>query len=89
MGSIYHGRVYIDRVLQVFYKLSHCMKKTVKFINEEASSIHGNLRISSVFTSESGEWKLGGFDLLSSMKDEDAIIYVSNLRKSVANADIV
>jgi hypothetical protein len=29
-----------------------------------------------VFTSESGEWKLGGFDILSSMKEDDAIIYV-------------
>lgn len=29
-----------------------------------------------MYTSESGEWKLGGFDILSSMNDEDAIIYV-------------
>jgi hypothetical protein len=35
------------------------------------------VRASSVFTSESGEWKLGGFDILSSMKEDDAIIYVS------------
>ncbi len=31
----------------------------------------------SVYTSESGEWKLGGFDVLSSMKEDDAVIYVS------------
>lgn len=35
------------------------------------------MRASSVFTSQSGEWKLGGFDVLSSMNDEDAVIYVS------------
>ena len=35
------------------------------------------MRASSVYTSESGEWKLGGFDILSSMKEDDAIIYVS------------
>ncbi|KAL1857513.1 hypothetical protein VTK73DRAFT_8050 [Phialemonium thermophilum] len=48
---------------------------TVKFINEEASSIHGNLKVASIYTSESGEWKLGGFEVLSSVKDDDAVIY--------------
>lgn len=32
--------------------------------------------MSSIFTGESGEWKLGGLDILSSMKDDEAIIYV-------------
>jgi hypothetical protein len=41
--------------------------------------VHGYIRASSVFTSESGEWKLGGFEVLSSMKDDDAIIYVRSL----------
>lgn len=49
--------------------------QTVKFINDEASSIHGAIRAGSVYTSESGEWKLGGFEVLSSLKDDDAIIY--------------
>ncbi|KAI9851496.1 MAG: hypothetical protein M1838_003571 [Thelocarpon superellum] len=49
--------------------------RTIKFINDEASSVHGNLRTSSIFTSESGEWRLGGFDVLSSMKDDEAVIY--------------
>ncbi|KAI9776444.1 MAG: hypothetical protein M1839_009555 [Geoglossum umbratile] len=49
--------------------------KTLKFINDEASSIHGNVRVSSIFTSESGEWKLGGLESLSSMKDDEAVIY--------------
>ncbi|PGH02215.1 SCY1 protein kinase [Blastomyces parvus] len=48
---------------------------TLKFINEDASSVHGAVRASSIYTSESGEWKLGGFDILSSMKEDDAIIY--------------
>ena len=39
--------------------------------------MHGNVRVSSVFTSESGEWKLAGLELLSSMKENDAVIYVS------------
>lgn len=48
---------------------------TLSFINDEASSIHGNVRLSSVYASQSGEWRLGGFEVLSSMKDDDAIIY--------------
>lgn len=51
-------------------------QSTLKFINEDASSVHGVVRASSVFTSEGGEWKLGGFDILSSMNDDDAVIYV-------------
>ncbi|EMC97562.1 hypothetical protein BAUCODRAFT_33274 [Baudoinia panamericana UAMH 10762] len=52
----------------------HNVAKTLKFINDEASSVHGNLRASSIYTSESGEWKLGGLDVLSSLKEDDAII---------------
>jgi len=48
----------------------------LKFINEEAASIHGNIRASSIYTTESGEWKLAGFEVLSSMKDDDPITYV-------------
>jgi SCY1-like protein 1 len=48
---------------------------TLRFVNDEGASVHGNIRISSIFTSESGEWKLGGLDILSSMKEEDAVIY--------------
>jgi SCY1-like protein 1 len=51
-------------------------KRTLKFINNEASSIHGNVKVASIYTSESGEWKLGGFEVLSNVKDDEAIIYV-------------
>ncbi|KAK6217588.1 hypothetical protein QIS74_07702 [Colletotrichum tabaci] len=49
--------------------------RTIKFINDEASSIHGNLRVGSIYTSESGEWKMSGFDVLSNVKDDEAVIY--------------
>ncbi|KAF2199095.1 ARM repeat-containing protein [Delitschia confertaspora ATCC 74209] len=52
----------------------HNVAKTVKFINTEATSVHGCIRPSSIFLSESGEWKLGGFDTLSSVKDDDAVL---------------
>ena len=53
----------------------HTIAGTIAFINEEAHSIHGNVRLSSIFVSQSGEWRLGGLELLSSMKEENAIIY--------------
>ncbi|KIX00511.1 uncharacterized protein Z518_10651 [Rhinocladiella mackenziei CBS 650.93] len=53
----------------------YSVSSTLKFINHDASSVHGAVRVSSIFTSESGEWKLGGFEVLSSMNEDDAIIY--------------
>ncbi|KAI1370518.1 ARM repeat-containing protein [Hypoxylon crocopeplum] len=53
----------------------YSIARTVKFINDEGSSIHGSLRAASIYTSESGEWKLGGFEILSNVKDDEAIIY--------------
>ncbi|KEQ73422.1 ARM repeat-containing protein [Aureobasidium namibiae CBS 147.97] len=53
----------------------HNVAKTLAFINEEATSVHGCVRTSSIFTTESGEWKLGGLDVLSSMKEDEAVIY--------------
>lgn len=38
--------------------------------------MHGSLKAGTIYTSESGEWKLGGLEVLSSMKDDEAIIYV-------------
>jgi len=32
--------------------------------------------VASIYTSESGEWKLGGFEVLSNVKDDEAVIYV-------------
>ena len=55
---------------------ANIQKRTVKFVNDDASSIHGNLKVGSIYTSESGEWKLGGFEVLSNVKDDDALIYV-------------
>ncbi len=58
--------------------LNICIQKTLRFINEDAVSVHGCVKISSIFVSESGEWKLGGFDALSSMKDDQAVLFVSD-----------
>nr|CAG8541509.1 962_t:CDS:10 [Entrophospora candida]CAG8551543.1 7581_t:CDS:10 [Entrophospora candida] len=47
----------------------------LKFLNGDCSIIHGNVRVSSIFTNKAGEWKLGGFELMSSSKEENPIIY--------------
>ncbi|KAF9738608.1 hypothetical protein PMIN03_006513 [Paraphaeosphaeria minitans] len=52
----------------------HNVAKTLKFVNTEATSIHGCIRPASIFFSESGEWKLGGFDTLSSVKEDDSVL---------------
>lgn len=52
----------------------HSIASTIKFINTDATSIHGCIRPSSIFFGESGEWKLGGFDVLTSMKDDDGAL---------------
>ncbi|CAG8513841.1 12769_t:CDS:10 [Ambispora leptoticha] len=55
------------------YKVANALK----FLNNDCSIVHGNVRISSIFTNKAGEWKLGGFELMSSSKEEDPIIYTS------------
>lgn len=82
MGHL-HGRGRLQSLSQCILRAQGSnilsQQRTVKFINDEASSIHGNLRVGSIYTSESGEWKLGGFEILSNVKDDDAIIYVRSL----------
>ena len=38
--------------------------------------VHGNVKVSSIFTNKAGEWKLGGLELLCSMKEESPIVLV-------------
>ncbi|KAI0688043.1 armadillo-type protein [Cytidiella melzeri] len=53
----------------------HRLSIALSFVNDSCASTHGNLRTDSIFISPSGEWKLGGFELLSNPKDESAILY--------------
>jgi SCY1-like protein 1 len=46
------------------------------FINDSGTSTHGNVRLASVFVTPGGEWRLGGFEVLSSPKDVLPVIYV-------------
>lgn len=51
-------------------------KVALSFINDQVASTHGNIHIDSVFLSPSGEWRLGGFEVLSNPKDESSVLYV-------------
>ncbi|KAI0915763.1 hypothetical protein AcV5_003595 [Taiwanofungus camphoratus] len=53
----------------------HRVSVALAFVNESCASTHGNVRVDSIFISVSGEWKLGGFDVLSSATDETAVLY--------------
>lgn len=57
-------------VLWGLYKVANA----IKFLNNDCDMVHGNVRISSIFTNKAGEWKLGGFEILCSMKEESPII---------------
>ncbi|KAF9420065.1 hypothetical protein BGZ94_009231 [Podila epigama] len=58
------------------YKVANVLK----FLTVDASFIHGNIRISSIFITKSGEWKVGGFEVLSSLKeDQPAILTFAGL----------
>ncbi|KAI7957901.1 hypothetical protein MJO29_006118 [Puccinia striiformis f. sp. tritici] len=47
----------------------------LKFLNGPGTSTHGNLKLTSIFISESGEWKLSGLKVLSSSEDPQPILY--------------
>ncbi|KAJ8455906.1 hypothetical protein ONZ45_g18842 [Pleurotus djamor] len=53
----------------------HRVSVALAFINDSAASTHGNICTESIFISPSGEWKLGGFELLSNPKDEASVLY--------------
>lgn len=55
------------------------LQQTLKFINDDATSKHGSLRVGSIYTTESGEWKLGGFEVLSNVKESESTLDVSYL----------
>lgn len=74
MGSSWHFRT--KAILNEIEPAANTFQRTLKFINSDASSIHGCVRVGSIYTSESGEWKMGGFEVLSSVKDDESCIYV-------------
>lgn len=60
----------------MFYDDFADAKRTIKFLHESATSVHGNIRLSSVYTSEAGEWKLSGLEVLTNLKEDETAIFV-------------
>ncbi|KAL1721812.1 armadillo-type protein [Schizophyllum commune] len=53
----------------------HRISVALAFLNDTVGSTHGYLRPDSVLISPSGEWKLGGFELLSNPTEESPVLY--------------
>ncbi|KAF8590947.1 ARM repeat-containing protein [Ramaria rubella] len=53
----------------------HRIATALAFVNDSCASTHGNVRVESVFVASSGEWRLGGFEVLSNAKDDAAVLY--------------
>lgn len=58
----------------------HRVVTALAFVNDSCASTHGNVRLDAVFVASSGEWRLGGFELLSNAKDDAAVLYVRSLQ---------
>ncbi|KIK68879.1 hypothetical protein GYMLUDRAFT_153091 [Collybiopsis luxurians FD-317 M1] len=53
----------------------HRISVALAFINDSCGSTHGAIRTRAIFLSPSGEWRLGGFEVLSNPKDDAAVLY--------------
>ncbi|KTW26730.1 hypothetical protein T552_02735 [Pneumocystis carinii B80] len=67
------SRVRVDKEMSILglYQISMALE----FIHSSAISVHGNIRISSIYVNENGEWKIFGLELFSLIKDKEGILY--------------
>ncbi|KAI0018763.1 ARM repeat-containing protein [Xylariomycetidae sp. FL0641] len=56
----------------------HGVARTLRFLNEEAASVHAALRVAAVYADAGGEWKLAGFELLSCVRDDHPFLYAGH-----------
>ncbi|QNP99237.1 armadillo-type protein [Yarrowia lipolytica] len=59
-----------DRILWGLYFVT----ETLKQINAEGASTHGNISLDSIFITASGEWKVGGLELITAQKDAQSAL---------------
>lgn len=60
----------VDSKLIGIYDIS----KALRFLHQETNSVHGKINHDAVFVTDSGEWKLGGFELLTNLNDQERLI---------------
>ena len=51
-----------------------CLVEALRFTNEEAQVVHGNVRRGAVFVTKAGEFKLAGFELAAAVKEDRSLI---------------
>lgn len=44
----------------------HQLVSAISWVNNDAKMIHGNIHQTSIFITKGGDWKLGGFDVITS-----------------------
>lgn len=76
-----------DSKIWGIYQLSNALK----FINIEGSCVHGNIRLNNVYITDSGEWKIGGFEFACNYKDDtmDYLTLYSNYNALVASKHMI
>ncbi|KAH9062370.1 armadillo-type protein [Lactarius vividus] len=52
----------------------HRITVALSFVHTSCNAAHGTVRISSIFISSTGEWKLGGFELFSDPAEQNAVL---------------
>lgn len=57
----------------IAWGLGH-VAKALTFLHDQTKSIHGNVHPGSIFLSSSGEWLLGGLEILSSPSEPDPLV---------------
>jgi hypothetical protein len=75
--SAAHGWLSASVMLTHSLSLAHEIQTALKFLHVDAGLSHCNLKVDSIYTLKSGEWRLGGFEVLSSLKDETPFVCVS------------
>ncbi|KAK2467839.1 hypothetical protein APHAL10511_000134 [Amanita phalloides] len=64
----------------------HRISVALVFLNDTCSSTHGRVCVNSIFITPSGEWKLGGFEMLSTPRDDASVLYTMGSLFSAAAA---
>eukprot|EP01132_Coremiostelium_polycephalum_P000528 gene528-666_t len=48
--------------------------KALAFLNNDCNLTHGNVNPSTIFVTKGGDWKLGGLDLVSDLRNENSLL---------------
>lgn len=51
-----------------------CLVEALRFTNEEAQVVHGNVRRGAVFVTRAGEFKLAGFELAAAVREDRSLV---------------